>query len=325
MSTVTGTAERTTQTQLRRASYALFRVRVSRVERLGESFVRLTMTSPDLGDFGAGGYDQRFKVLLLKQPFEAYDLPAEDWYTWWRGLDDDVRPVMRTYTVRAYRPASADAQAEIDVDFVLHGVRDGHAGPASAWAAAATVGSEVVLVGPSSPGTGRLWGVEWAPPAEARTLLLAGDETAVPAVSAILERLPVGVKATVVLEVPRGGDLLDLRSPADLTVEWLPRNGSRAVGELLQARVEAVASALVDAASRASAEDFTEVGLEGDDILWDVPENAEAVGPECLYAWLAGEAGVVRTLRRHLVRDVGVPRTSVAFMGYWREGRAESD
>ena len=93
----------------------------------------------------------------------------------------------------------------------------------------------------------------------------------------------------------------------------------------LQARVEALASALVDEASRASAEDFTEVGLEGDDILWDVPENAEAVGPECLYAWLAGEAGVVRTLRRHLVRDVGVPRTSVAFMGYWREGRAESD
>jgi NADPH-dependent ferric siderophore reductase len=324
MSTET-TVERAARTEPGRASYALYRVQVARAERLGRSFVRLTMTSPDLHSFGAGGYDQRFKVLLLKQPFEAYDLPVDDWYTWWRELPEDVRPVMRTYTVRDFRPATADAQAEIDVDFVLHGVEDGHAGPASSWAATAAAGDEAVLVGPSNPGTGRLWGVEWAPPAEARTLLLAGDETAVPAVSAILERLPVGVKVTALLEVPHVGDLIDLTSPADLTVEWLPRNGSHAPGQLLQARVEAVVPALVDEASRTGAEEFAEVDLEGDGILWEVPENAEAAGPECLYAWLAGEAGVVKTLRRHLVRDVGVPRTSVAFMGYWREGRAESD
>lgn len=42
-----------------------------------------------------------------------------------------------------------------------------------------------------------------------------------------------------------------------------------------------------------------------------------------LYAWFAGEAGVIKTLRRHLVTHRGVDRKSVAFMGYWRRGRAE--
>jgi NADPH-dependent ferric siderophore reductase len=42
-----------------------------------------------------------------------------------------------------------------------------------------------------------------------------------------------------------------------------------------------------------------------------------------LDAWLAGEAGVIRTLRRHLVGERGVDRKAVAFMGYWRKGRAE--
>jgi NADPH-dependent ferric siderophore reductase len=54
-------------------------------------------------------------------------------------------------------------------------------------------------------------------------------------------------------------------------------------------------------------------------ILWEVPA-APASGP-ALYAWLAGEAGVIRQLRRHLVAGRGLDRGSVAFMGYWRQGR----
>jgi len=44
-----------------------------------------------------------------------------------------------------------------------------------------------------------------------------------------------------------------------------------------------------------------------------------------LYAWLVGEAGVIRTPRRRLVTECGVDRRAVAFMGYWRLGRAEAD
>jgi NADPH-dependent ferric siderophore reductase len=54
-------------------------------------------------------------------------------------------------------------------------------------------------------------------------------------------------------------------------------------------------------------------------LLWEVPESRT----EGCYAWLAGEAGMVKALRRRLVRDLGLPRTAVAFMGYWRLGAAE--
>ena len=91
---------------------------------------------------------------------------------------------MRTYTVRAARPELR----EIDVDFVLHGAT----GPASAWAERAAAGDEVVLIGPNARFPGPTGGFEWRPPAGARCLLLAGDETAVPAVCAIVEALPAG-------------------------------------------------------------------------------------------------------------------------------------
>ena len=70
-------------------------------------------------------------------------------------------------------------------------------------------------------------------------------------------------------------------------------------------------------------------------ILWETPQRLEAAivqssvnperppGTQPFYAWLAGEAAVIRGLRRYLVRDVGVDRKQVAFMGYWRKGRAE--
>ena len=41
-----------------------------------------------------------------------------------------------------------------------------------------------------------------------------------------------------------------------------------------------------------------------------------------LYAWVAGEAGTVTRLRRTLVRDAGLHRSQVAFMGHWRQGVA---
>jgi NADPH-dependent ferric siderophore reductase len=57
-------------------------------------------------------------------------------------------------------------------------------------------------------------------------------------------------------------------------------------------------------------------------VLWEVPDAPADAG---LYAWLAGEAGVITGLRRHLVRDLGIERSRVAFMGYWKAGRAEAN
>ena len=294
-------------------SYRFFSARVTRVQRLSPSFLRLTFAGPELTGFGVGGADQRIKLVLSRDGGPVRQLLSDGpgWYQEYCALPDHVRPFLRTYTVRAARPQLG----ELDVDLVLHGVEDGRPGPAASWAAAAVAGDPVVLLGPDRSGTGRAWGVEWAPPAEG-TLFLAGDETAVPAISAIVEALPAGRRAVAVLEVPEAGDVLSLAVPPGVEVRWLIR-GSRARGEALGPAVHAALCELGVAAPAADVEP-EDVDLTGG-ILWEVPE----AGADGCYAWLAGEAGMVKALRRRLVRDLGVPRSSVAFMGYWRAGAAE--
>jgi NADPH-dependent ferric siderophore reductase len=294
-------------------SYRFFSATVAGVQRLSPSFLRLTVAGPELTGFGKGGADQRIKLVLSRDGGPVRHLLSDGpgWYQEYCALPDEQRPHLRTYTVRAARPHLG----ELDVDVVLHGVDDGHPGPAASWAAAAVAGDPVVLLGPDRVGTGRAWGVEWAPPAEG-ALFLAGDETAVPAISAIIEALPAGRRTIAVLEVPEAGDVLSLVVPPGVEVRWLVR-GARARGEALGPAVHAALCELGVAAPAAGTEP-EDVDLAGG-ILWEVPET----GADGCYAWLAGEAGMVKSLRRRLVRDLGVPRTSVAFMGYWRTGAAE--
>ncbi|MBE1561341.1 SIP domain-containing protein [Nonomuraea africana] len=82
--------------------------------------------------------------------------------------------------------------------------------------------------------------------------------------------------------------------------------------------MKAAADRLLPSAAPGEALEDVDVDV---DLLWEVPEETESVAP--LYAWLAGEAAVIRTLRRHLVAERGMDRRAVAFMGYWRSGRAE--
>ncbi|WP_233498908.1 siderophore-interacting protein [Blastococcus sp. TF02A-26] len=288
---------------------------VTGVRRIGPSTVRLTLGGPELATFGAAGDDQRIKFVIPQPGRDVGDLVAHgaDWYPYYCSMADEVRPFVRTYTVRAARVD----RAEIDVDVVLHGVDEGHAGPAATWAAGAVPGDRLVVLGPDRPGTGRMWGVEWAPPATAHTLLLAADETAVPAVSAILEGLAEvpGRRVVALLEVPEPGDEQVLDVPAGVTVRWLPRSG-RVRGELLVPAVHAALCDLGIASAERSGEVVEDVDLDAG-LLWEVPDPDATAG---CYAWLAGEAGVVKQLRRHLVTDLGVPRNEVAFMGYWRVG-----
>ena len=295
-------------------AYRTFPVRVARVQRLSPSFLRVTFTGPDLDLFASNGLDQRIKVLLPLPGRGLADVPAgPDWYGAWRALPAERQMPIRTYTVRAVRRDPVEG----DVDFVLHGAT----GPASAWAERAAVGDEVVLVGPDSRFQGPTGGVEWHPPADASCLLIAGDETAAPAICAIVESLPDGRRASVLLEVPTADDALNLAAPDGVRVTWLPRttDGRTAPrGLLLTRAVMAAVTELADDLAPAPVPDLDDVDIETG-ILWEVPP--EPRGPSGLYVWLAGEAGVVKGLRRHLVQEVGVPRSSVAFMGYWREGR----
>ena len=297
--------------------YATFHVEVARTQRLSPNFLRVTFAGDCLAHFADHGHDQRVKLVVPLPGRGLADFPdGPDWYARWRALPDERRNPLRTYTVRAVRAGLR----EVDIDFVLHG--DG--GPASRWASAAAPGSRVALVGPDARYTGPYpGGKEWAPPADATRLLLAGDETAVPAIAAIAESLPGDVPATVLLEVPHPEDALGLRTHPDVKVTWLPRDGA-AHGERLIPAVRETTAALARAAAPAADADLSDVDVDTD-LLWEVPAPAAAAAYDGLYAWLAGEAGVVKTLRRHLVSELGIDRRAVAFMGYWRLGRAEAN
>jgi len=299
--------------------YRPFFVQVSRVQRLSPSFVRMTYTGADLDQCAPNGWDQRIKVLLPLADRGLADCPSgADWYGEWRALPEERRNPIRTYTVRDWRPELR----EMDVDFVLHGAT----GPASAWAERVEVGDEIAIIAPNAVFPGPTGGFEWHPPADATRLLVAGDETAVPAICAIVESLPAGRRASVLLEVPTAGDVLPLEAPDGVEVTWLPRWPADAAvpaprGELLTAAVAAAVQELTAVRTTAPAAPLADVDVDAE-ILWEVPEEDVASRASAgLYAWLAGEAGVVKVLRRHLVQEVGLDRTAVAFMGYWRHGK----
>lgn len=293
--------------------YRVFAVRVCGLRRISPSFLRVTFTGDDLDAFADCGYDQRIKLVLPLPGSGIAHMPTgADWYLRWRALPEERRNPIRTYTVRAVR----QAQRQVDVDIVLHGHGGG---PAARWAQSVRLGDVAGLVGPNAEFDGPTNGLEFRPPADARTLLLAGDETAVPAVASILERLPRDARGEALLEVPEPADALPLDAPPGLRVTWLARAGG-AHGSRLVPAVAAAAGRLLNGPAAAQVE-FEDIDVDREE-LWEVPEDG-AVGE--LYAWLAGEAGVIKALRRHLVKERGVDRRSVAFMGYWRLGRSEDN
>ncbi|KRC58500.1 hypothetical protein ASE14_18125 [Agromyces sp. Root81] len=306
--------------------YRVFDTQVAQITRMSPHFVRVTFRSDDLRELGWDGPDQRIKV-VLPLASSGYDhVPFEgDWYSAWRALPDERRNPIRTYTIREARPAAG----ELDVDFVAHG----DSGPASRWIGTAKPGDRLLVIAPDATSEEESGGWEWRPGA-AGTLLIAGDETAVPAVGAILEQLPDDSRGAVFLEVPEAADALELRGPSGVAVHWLARDaaahghdGEPGYGARL---VEAVtawadawvaadpAAAAVPAAAPATARELP--ALDDDDLVWEAPAAADDGG---VYAWLAGEATAITTLRRHLVKGLGVDRRRVAFMGYWKLGRAE--
>jgi NADPH-dependent ferric siderophore reductase len=302
--------------------YRAYFARVLRTERTSPSFVRITFTGPDLADFGYAGVDQRLKLLIAQPGRSLDDLPTgHDWYLKWRALDEAVRPVMRTYTVRDFR--SGVSGAELDVDFVLHGTHDdAAAGPMSTWAADAQPGDQVAIMGPDRPGHGRLWGAEWSLPPDTRHVLLAGDETALPAMGAILESLPESVTAIVCAEVPDHADIPEWSCPTGATVSWLVRGHDGERGAGLRDAVQAALTRICAAPGRSSQESFDRP--EDEILLWDIPEDGVSEQRPTAYVWMAGEAGVMRELRRLARGDFALPRSAVACMGYWRQGRSEA-
>ncbi|WP_211356067.1 siderophore-interacting protein [Lapillicoccus jejuensis] len=278
-----------------RTAYSVFRARVAAVHDLTPSLRRVALEGDGdgaLDDLGDPGLDTRIKLVFADGPVaDVLAEAGEQWYAAWLALPDAARPALRTYTTRRVRETAGGRVLEVDL------VRHPDPGPAGAWAEAAAPGDRVLVCAPVRGVPPRHLGAAFAPPADTGSVLLVGDETALPAVSRTLEDLaddPVGLGAVavhVLLEVPTAADRLPLRVPEGARVTWLPRDGAPYGGPLL-----------------AALGDWTPVGC------------ATSTARAGLYAWVAGEAAVVRAARRHLVREAGVARERVTFMGYWRLG-----
>lgn len=295
-------------------SFRFFNVTVRAIKDVTPGFRRYTFSGPDLQWFGDPGFDQRIKLLF---PLEhlGYDACPQgaNWYAQWRELPTENRHPIRTYTTRYVRPALQ----ELDVDVVVHEPM----GPASRWINEAAIGDQMLILGPNSEYDGVAGGVDFIPPEQTERFLIAGDETAAPAISVIIEQLPPAARGVVIVEVPSEADAAYLPRHAGIEVRAVSR-GDRAQGEAL---VEATREAAAEIAPVGVPHEVEEIDID-QDLLWEVPRHAKggaALKSTTLYAWLAGEASAVKTLRRHLVTERGLDRRAVAFMGYWREGRAE--
>ncbi|RUT28620.1 siderophore-interacting protein [Arsenicitalea aurantiaca] len=232
--------------------------------------LRVTLGGSELAGFTSPGYGDHVKIFFSPDP-DAPVLPV-------LGPDglafpaDRPRPEMRDYTPRRFDPEALT----LDIDFVLHGD-----GPASGWAAQAQIGQTLVIGGPRG---------SLIVPDDFDWYLLAGDETALPAMSRRLEELPAGKPVLALLEVAGPEEEQPIVTRADATIHWLHRNGVAAgMSDLLLRRLEAT----------------------------PLPQGEG-------YAFLAGEAGMSRALRAHLVDRCGFEDAHIKAAGYWVLGEADA-
>jgi NADPH-dependent ferric siderophore reductase len=179
----------------------------------------------------------------------------------------ELWPVRRRYTVRSWDPAAG----LLTLDFVVHG-DSGVAGP---WAADVQPGDLLVFEGPGSG---------YRPDPDAAWHLMVGDESALPAIAASLEAVPVGARVVVRLVCDGPDHEIPLATPGDLDLHWLHRTGDAGPDAALLA--EAVAAL-------------------------DFPDGR-------VHAFVHGEADEIRAIRRHLLSDRGLDRRDMSCSPYWR-------
>ncbi|KFI29387.1 siderophore-interacting protein [Haematobacter massiliensis] len=229
------------------------------VEDITPAMRRLRLSGPDLLRFADPS--ALHCKLLLPPVDEAPVWPhfdAEGRFTFGNGI-------VRKYTIRRIDPVAG----WMEIDFVLHH----DAGPGSAFAAKARVGERLALVGPGGGGIPRQGHV-----------LLAGDETALPAIARALEEAAPDMQGHAYIEVADAAEHQDIRHPDGVALHWVLRDG-------------APGAALVAA--------LKELSL--------LPET---------YVWAGLEFTAFRALRSHLRTALNHPREAHLVTAYWRKGAA---
>lgn len=246
----------------------LRRLHVVRVTDVTPRMRRVTLGGDQLGAFRSGDYDapafttegaDDYVKIFLPEPGSSEPVLPEqhDGHLHWPRRP---APLARAYTVRRFDPVAG----ELDLDFVVHG----H-GPAGNWARDAQPGAVLHLAGPK---------ISTLPPVGAPWWLLAGDETALPAIGRFVQTHddPAALHVFALVDGPD-------EEQADLPgVRWVHRRPGEPDGSVL---AEAVAA--------------------------HAPRDAQG------WMWIAGEAAIVRDLRA-VSKELGIAKPMLDASGYWR-------
>lgn len=235
---------------------------VAEVEELGPRMLRVVAGGSELCDFATPEPAASIRV-LVPAPGDRLVLPQ------WNGneflMPDGERPLLRTFT-----PVVVDADSGLIEFWVVR-----HPGGAvSGWAETAKPGDPLAISGPGS-------GYEL--PDAASSLLVLGDETAIPAV-----RQLAGVAAQAGLSVEAHVEVIDPGAVLDLgfDVRWHVTQPGAVAGRRLVEVVDAVAHL-----------------------------------DEGVHVWAAGEASAMQAIRKRLFDALGVERTRTSVRGYWKPQR----
>jgi NADPH-dependent ferric siderophore reductase len=255
---------------------------VVRNEQLTPHLTRVVLGGSGFDTFTPNDFtDAYVKIVFVQGGSDVSALPQPLTLDSFKTLPLNQQPTVRTYTVRQ---VDTDRR-EISIEFVVHGDH-GVAGP---WAAAATPGQPAYLMGPSGA---------YAPDPAADWHLLAGDEAAVPAISAALEALPDNAIGRVFIEVGGPDDEIPLKKPDGVEVAWIYRGGPADLVPEDQAGDHAPLIAAVKEAD------------------W-LPGQVQV--------FIHGEAQtVMHNLRPYIRKERGVDaKWASSISGYWRRGRTE--
>jgi NADPH-dependent ferric siderophore reductase len=252
--------------RIRREPPAFRKVAVVAAEAVTPRLVRVTVGGPELDGFVVGQPAASVRLLLPSPGRTELVMPT------WNGnqflLADGSRPIIRTLTPLRVDPE----EGTLDLEIVVH---DG--GAASAWAQAAGPGDEAAISGPA-----RGYPID----DDAAAFLVGGDESAIPAISQLLEALPADKPVHVVIEVADPAARRELPKHPAATVEWHDTPPGAPPGD-----------ALVTAVTAADLLPGTRV-------------------------WAAGEAAAMQRIRRHVLDERQIPRSETWIRGYWKAGRA---
>ena len=244
-------------------------VNVRHVRQLTPSMIRITFGGEQLAGFHYAGPASHLQVFLPDSETGEMVLPV-------KGPDGNAFPQVRSlppsraYTPRRWKPE----KLELDIEVALH-----DHGPGAAWASCVKEGDVAVISGRSGGAYFPDVSVDWH--------VIAGDETALPAIGTLLDVLPSSMRVYVLAEMRDEKEELDLESAAEMQARWLHRSTGQIPGRALADALKTI----------------------------ELPQGKGRI-------WVSCEASIMREIRRHCIEARGLDRSMIRTQGYWKAGKS---